>query len=226
MANRCKLNTGYLRDINKNKMKGFKHMHKLNMVGRPCPEPVVEAKKYISSNNKVPFMVTVDNKEAVQNLSSLAAAEGYSISCEEKSSLFELTFEPISENENTNSKPEEEKITVRGVDDSYIIVLNSDSLGEATDFGKSLMRSFLYALSESNKLPLAILMYNRGVMLSAGDDEEILSDLLHLQDKSVKILSCGLCLDNFALKDKLKVGQVTNMYEIVSMMSKYRVVKP
>ena len=39
-----------------------------------------------------------------------------------------------------------------------------------------------------------------------------------MEAQGVKILTCGTCLDFYGLKEKLTVGGVTNMYEIVEIM--------
>ena len=47
-----------------------------------------------------------------------------------------------------------------------------------------------------------------------------LDDLKELEHRGVKILTCGTCLNFYGLSEKLKVGEVTNMYEIAATMSK------
>ena len=47
-----------------------------------------------------------------------------------------------------------------------------------------------------------------------------LDDLKELESRGVRILTCGTCLNFYGLSEKLKVGEVTNMYEIVETMSK------
>jgi peroxiredoxin family protein len=43
----------------------------------------------------------------------------------------------------------------------------------------------------------------------------------------MEILSCGTCLDFYGLKEKVKVGMVTNMYTIAqTLLEAERVVKP
>ena len=42
-----------------------------------------------------------------------------------------------------------------------------------------------------------------------------MDELGQLVEGGVEIFSCGTCLDYYQLKDKLKVGNVTNMYETV-----------
>ena len=45
--------------------------------------------------------------------------------------------------------------------------------------------------------------------------------------RGVEIISCGTCLNFYDLKEKLAVGEVTNMYVIVEKMSGAdRVVRP
>ena len=48
---------------------------------------------------------------------------------------------------------------------------------------------------------------------------DVLDDLKKLESKGVQILVCGTCLNYFEIKDKLAVGIVSNMYDIVEIMS-------
>ena len=48
-----------------------------------------------------------------------------------------------------------------------------------------------------------------------------------IADKGVDIRTCGTCLNFYGLTEKLTVGGVTNMYEIVETLAKAgKVVKP
>ena len=93
------------------------------------------------------------------------------------------------------------------------------------NFGKKLLEGFILALTEQDLLPKFILLYNKGVELST-INENTIEDLKKLYDSGVEILSCGLCLDFYNLKDELKVGEITNMYRICELMTKYKVVRP
>lgn len=46
-----------------------------------------------------------------------------------------------------------------------------------------------------------------------------LEDLKSMEAQGVEILTCGTCLDFYHLKEKLQVGEVTNMYVIVEKMT-------
>ena len=41
-----------------------------------------------------------------------------------------------------------------------------------------------------------------------------------LEEQGVDIRTCGTCLNFYGISDKLQVGEVTNMYDIVETMAK------
>ena len=99
-----------------------------------------------------------------------------------------------------------------------VVVLSANTMGNgAEQLGKLLMKSFLFALTKQDQLPETILCYNSGAYLTC-EDSDSLEDLKTLEAEGVKILTCGTCLDFYGLKEKLTVGGVTNMYEIVEIM--------
>ena len=88
------------------------------------------------------------------------------------------------------------------------------------------MKGFIYALSQLDTLPETILFYNGGVFLTT-EGSDSLEDLKNLESQGVEIVTCGTCLDYYGMKDKLAVGTVTNMYDIVeSMNNAGKIVKP
>lgn len=100
-----------------------------------------------------------------------------------------------------------------------IVVLGSNKMGEGSDeLGEILMKGFIYSLTELEELPKTIIMYNSGVKLSTEGSTSI-DDLKTLEAQGVEILSCGTCLNYYNLSEKLKVGDVTNMYVISESMS-------
>lgn len=45
--------------------------------------------------------------------------------------------------------------------------------------------------------------------------------------EGVEILSCGTCLERFGLVDQIKVGRITNMFEVVeSLNSATKIISP
>ena len=108
-----------------------------------------------------------------------------------------------------------------------MVVISSAAMGNGNDeLGHTLMKGFLYALSQLEKLPEKILFYNGGVTWTT-EGSDSLEDLRSMEEQGVEILSCGTCLNFYGLTDKLKVGSVTNMYDIVESMAKAdKVIRP
>jgi len=52
------------------------------------------------------------------------------------------------------------------------------------------------------------------------EDSAVLDSIRNLENGGVQILSCGTCLNHFGLKEKLEVGEVSNMYAIIEAISK------
>ena len=105
-------------------------------------------------------------------------------------------------------------------EDRTVVAISSAAMGNGNDeLGHTLMKGFLYALSQLEKLPEKILFYNGGVTWTT-EGSDSLEDLKTMEEQGVEILSCGTCLNFYGLTDKLKVGSVTNMYDIVESMAK------
>ena len=107
------------------------------------------------------------------------------------------------------------------------VVLSAEKMVMGNDeLGGALMKAFVFALSQQETLPDTILCYNGGVKLTC-EGSESLEDLKYMAARGVEIMSCGTCLNFYDLKEKLAVGEVTNMYVIVEKMSGAdRVVRP
>ena len=85
------------------------------------------------------------------------------------------------------------------------------------ELGHKLMKAFIFAVTQQEELPSTMLFYNGGAKLTV-EGSPVLDDLKGLAEQGVEILTCGTCLDFYGLKEKLAVGGITNMYEIVEIM--------
>ena len=101
-----------------------------------------------------------------------------------------------------------------------LVVLSANVMGGGEEkLGKSLMKAFVFALTKQDQLPETILCYNTGAYLTC-EGADTLEDLKSMEAEGVTVLTCGTCLDFYGIKDKLAVGSVTNMYDIVERMEK------
>ena len=100
-----------------------------------------------------------------------------------------------------------------------VLVLASDEMGQGDAvLGRLLMKGFVYAVTQQDKLPETVLLFNGGAKLSCQGSDS-LEDLKELEAQGVEILTCGTCLNHYGIAEKLLVGNVTNMYEIVEKMT-------
>lgn len=190
-------------------------MKKIDCLGIECPMPVIMAKRVIKEGEEN-FLVVVDNEVATQNLSKMAQQTGFEVEINKVSDdYYDVEFKK-SEEASANVKAE----------DAYVVVFDSNKVGEGDeDFGRKLTESFLVALTEQDKYPEYVICYNKGIELTT-INENTIEDLEKLSNSGVEVLSCGLCLDHYQLKEELKIGEITNMYRICELMTQYKVVRP
>lgn len=183
--------------------------HIIDCKGLKCPLPVINTKKHFDSLEEGSATIIVDNDVANSNISKFAESSGFDYSSEHKDGLYYIKISKSS----CSCKPMSFK------DENLIIVISNDKLGLGDDeLGTLLMKSYIFALSESDRLPSDILFLNGGVKLAV-EGSDFLTSIKALYEKGVNILCCGTCLDFFGLKEKLGVGEITNMYTIVEKMN-------
>lgn len=178
--------------------------------GLKCPKPVILAKKEYDLIDRGEFQVIVDNEAAKENVIKFVKNEGGNCIAEEKEGLYYLTVKKESSNCSIMDFEHEENL---------VIAVTTDKLGRGDDkLGEVLMQSYMYALSESDNKPKTIIFINGGVKLTT-EGSEVLDSLNRLAEGGVEILSCGTCLDFYGLKEKLKIGSISNMFTIVEKMN-------
>lgn len=208
-------------------------MIKVNAVGDACPIPVVKTQQAINELNGAGVVETVvDNEIAVQNLTKLANSRGCSVKSEKmKENRYRVTI-TVGNSKEEHARKEhafmvEKAACVPDSRSNVVIVISSDKMGEgSSELGTVLMKGFLYAVNQQEKLPKTILFYNSGAFLTC-EGSSALEDLKSLEAQGVEILTCGTCLDFYGLTEKLKVGEITNMYIITEKMTQAGlIVKP
>jgi len=104
------------------------------------------------------------------------------------------------------------------VDKNLFLMLNSSRMGRGEPvLGEKLMKSFLTVLFESGSIPAKIACLNSGIFLTT-EGSPVAHILKDFEDNGSEILSCSTCLEYFDRKDKLVVGQPTNMKDAVGAM--------
>ena len=196
--------------------------------GLNCPLPVVNAKKAAEGLNSGDVLtVLVDNEIAVQNLTRFAEHKGFAVSAQKKADKEYAVVMQIAGSPAEPAQEEEAACVMDSRRKGMLVVLSGNVMGTGdAKLGTSLMKAFVFALTKQDQLPDTILCYNTGAYLTC-EGADTLEDLKLLESEGVTILTCGTCLDFYGLKEKLAVGGVTNMYDIVERMENAaQIIKP
>ncbi|MDL2253537.1 sulfurtransferase-like selenium metabolism protein YedF [Ruminococcaceae bacterium OttesenSCG-928-I18] len=184
-------------------------MKMLNMVGKTCPVPVIEAKKALREaqpNSEV--QVLIDNDVARQNLQRMASKLGCG-----------FAYENQADGNLRVTLTTPESARTQGSAEGLVVAIGKNTMGQGEDeLGRALMKNFIYSLAELDSPPETILFFNGGILLTI-EGSAALEDLRALEEKGSVISSCGACLDFYKKKEQLAVGSITNMYAICSAMA-------
>lgn len=179
-----------------------------------CPMPVIKAKQELEKDGEMLLDVIVDNEIAVQNLTKLANSMGYKSSSKKQDENFCVNIEKTA-----ITSLNQDKSNLKIVEERQTILIKTSFLGIGDDsLGSTLMKGFIFTLTQSKPLPKKVMFLNSGVKLTT-ENEETVKNLQILEKEGTEIVSCGTCLDFYNLKDKLKVGSVGNMYDIVDSLN-------
>lgn len=194
-------------------------MRTLDETGKACPAPVIDTKRALEAAAAgTAVQVLVDNTIAVENLAKFAARKGYGFTegHREPGRFHVVLTKPKGETATPGPAPS--TAPQAGIAaQRRLVVVSSQTMGNGDEkLGATLLKGFIYALTEQEQRPDAIVFYNGGAHLTV-EGSESLSDLRRLADDGVEILTCGTCLDHYQLTDQLAVGGVTNMYTIAEM---------
>ena len=82
-----------------------------------------------------------------------------------------------------------------------------------------LLDTYFKLLLENNSLPAVICFYTDGVKLVV-EGSPMLERLGHLEERGVRLIICSTCLNYFELSEKVRVGIVGGMPDILEAQSK------
>jgi hypothetical protein len=98
---------------------------------------------------------------------------------------------------------------------STVVLINNDGMGSAEEpLRHKLLTVYLTMLQENGLFPGAICFYADGVKMVV-EGSPILDLLRALEEKGVRLIICSTCLQYFGLSDKVAVGIVGGMNDIV-----------
>jgi selenium metabolism protein YedF len=186
--------------------------------GKLCPQPIIMTKKTLREGCK-DFVILLDNETAKENVLAFLEDNNIECSCIGEAGSYEISV--------GNAKYEEKKILVSeksmteqpSENVRKAIVIKNNRMGQGNDdLGRILLESFINILPDMDGLPTNIVFYNAGIFMVV-DETPVIKALRKLENEGVRLLVCGACLDFYDKKKMLKVGKVSNMYDILECLN-------
>lgn len=180
--------------------------------GLSCPQPVILARKALRDSEQITTIV--DNEAALENITRMAEKEGCRVQTEKRDDGMYLHIA-----RGNASLPDSVLMgACTPASGPLVLMVSSEFLGRGDEeLGHILIRTFFHTLGEVQPSPDSIIFVNSGVKLTV-EGAPTLEDLQALAGKGKQILICGTCLGHYDLKDKVAVGEVSNMYAIAEML--------
>jgi hypothetical protein len=99
-----------------------------------------------------------------------------------------------------------------------VYYFDTDFIGTNRELGKVLVNGFLNAALSLPGQKGTVILISNGVRL-ATKGSYALEVLAKIEERGFNILICGTCLDYFKIRDKVKVGTVSNALEIMECLT-------
>lgn len=180
---------------------------KLDVRGLICPEPIVRTKQALESIASGTITVFTDSSATRDNILRFAERVNCQVSWQEREPGVYAIW--ITKTKCLNSTKTET---------GTVVFISSDQIGQGEpELGRLLLSLFLRTLTESSYRPSLLVLMNNGVKLALADSQ-VLSTLQTIEHQGIEVRICGTCLDFYGVKDRVRVGTVSNMYELVEIL--------
>ena len=193
----------------------------IDVRGLECPTPLIRVKEFLESPNgnesfTVIFSANINGNASFQNVSRFL--KKYNREFQKIESDDKITME-VSDSTGEITKIEEKVENYCDVSNkSVVAIVKSDVIGsDEKELGRLLMHSFLKTLpsvTDEFTIKKAVFL-NKGVTLAC-EGSEFVKALQELESCGFELFVCGTCLDYFNLKSNIKVGNISNMMEIIN----------
>lgn len=190
----------------------------LDARGLACPAPVLLVKDAVEKEALVELTVIVDNEASRENVIRFLGTKHYAVTTTNQGSDYMLVAHRTGNDLTPLQNDIEGTDPVVGVRSKTFIMVAADCLGSGDDeLGRKLMISFIKTIKEMEGDLWHLVFVNNGVKLTI-EASPVLAELQAYEKAGIVILVCGTCLTHFGLIEAKKVGQTTNMLDIVTAM--------
>lgn len=187
----------------------------LDCRGLACPEPVIRCRRAVSENRPLTLNVLVDNAAARENVSRFLEKNGYAVA---SAPAGESLWKVCGTTEGAPAARVEEAPAEAVPCRKTAVLVTTEFLGAGDDeLGEKLMGNFLSTLPELGDSLWRVILLNGGVKLAVKPGKA-LESLKKLEAAGVSVLVCGACLTHYGLLEAKRVGETTNMLDVVTSL--------
>ncbi|WP_298085353.1 sulfurtransferase-like selenium metabolism protein YedF [uncultured Campylobacter sp.] len=189
-----------------------------------CPEPVIRTKNALEGlKNGEKLEILVNSIAPKENISRFLKNQNVEFSVEQNGTETKITaVKGESKLELANFDEFVCEITPKNK--KTVIYLNEEYAGSG-DVGVSLLAKFLGALLQVENKPEYVICVNNAVKMTTNRAHPSFKPLKDLEAAGVKILSCGSCLEAYKLVSDLSVGEMSNAYEVMQILTTHEQIK-
>lgn len=194
-----------------------------------CPAPLIATKRALKEASMGDtFQVQTNNQTAFDNISRFLRDNNTSFSSEKSGNTWIITVSKTTSADLPDTAGDYCTGTIpHFTKGDFVILFTSDKAGDGDeDLGRLLVSNFIKAVKDLEKLPSRMIFYNRGVFLGA-DDSQVADNLKEIEKMGVDMLFCSTCVNHYSLQEKIRIGTLSNMFEIAQVLaSAGSVIKP
>lgn len=198
----------------------------LDCRGLACPGPVMKTLEALEKDAPEALEITVDDQAALENVSRLLGGKGYAVEVQAGPGAMRISARRAESaaaggpaagaKASTGQTPSTE--CAGGGADKVTVFITADGIGAGSDeLGGKLMQNFLATLPELGPGLWRVVLVNGGVRLAC-EGHPCLEKLQALAAGGVAVLVCGTCLGFFGLTEQRRVGETTNMLDVVTSL--------
>jgi len=189
----------------------------LDCKGLACPGPVLRCMDCLEKDAPQALTVLVDDPAALENVTRLLSGKGFAVTSQQDLNIWTISASrdaaaPVQQADSCAA------VVSAALDQQTTVFITAETVGRGDDeLGGKLMLNFLGTLPELGDKLWRIVLVNGGVKLAC-EGHPCLEKLEALAKAGVSILVCGTCLGFFGLMEKKKLGDTTNMLDVVTSL--------
>lgn len=192
----------------------------LDCRGLACPGPVLKTMDAVEKEAPESLTVQVSDQAASENVTRLLSGKGYSVAATPgvEAIILSATRAASPAAPSPSGDACAAAVSQALSNDKVTVLIAADVIGSGSDeLGGKLMFNFLATLPEIGPGLWRIVLVNGGVRLAC-EGNPCLEKLQALAASGVTVLVCGTCLGFFDLTDQKRVGETTNMLDVVTSL--------